>query len=55
MSGLLYPQHVLYVKACEFAFEDSCRQGGLEQAVEYGTLCLNAYRCRNITHEAKNW
>ncbi len=44
MSGLFYPQHVLYVKACEFAFEDCFKLGRLRAAVEYGELCLRAYR-----------
>ncbi len=44
MSGLFHPQHSLFVRACEFAFEDCCRQGRAAVAAEYGNICLNAYR-----------
>ncbi len=44
MTGLFYPLHILYVKASEMAFEDNVNQGQLKSALEYGKLCLNAYR-----------
>ena len=44
MTGLFYPQHILYVRACEFSFEDHLKQGLLKSAIEFGTLCLNSYK-----------
>ena len=49
MTGLFYPQHVLYVKCSEFAFEDCCKQGNLRAALEYGEMCINAYRYNHET------
>ena len=44
MTGLFYPQHILYVRVCEFSFEDHLKQGLLKTAIEFGTLCLNSYK-----------
>ena len=44
MNGLFYPQHILYVKATELAFEDCFHDGDWAEAVNYGTLCLHSYQ-----------
>ena len=44
MTGLFYPQHLLYVRAAEFSFEDSLKQGHLSAAIDFGSLCLSSYK-----------
>ena len=44
MADLFYPQHIFYVRACEFSFEDHLKQGLLKTAIEFGLLCLNSYK-----------
>ncbi len=49
-SALFHPQHRLFVRACEFAFEDACAaamtlsRSASSSATEYGQMCVNAYR-----------
>ena len=51
MSGLFYPQHILYVKTAELAFEDSFCDRNWSKAVEYGSLCLNSYKKYTIGNQ----
>ena len=44
MTGLFYPQHLLYVHACDSAFSDCLRRGRLQEASEYGELCIASYK-----------
>ena len=44
MKGLVYPQHILYVKASELAFEDSFCDENWIDAIEYGTICIESYK-----------
>ena len=44
MTGLFYPQHILYVKASELAFEDCFYSKKWTEAIDYGSLCLSAYK-----------
>ena len=44
MTGLFYPQHILYVKASELAFEDCFYAKNWIEALDYGNLCLNSYK-----------
>ena len=38
MTGLFYPQHILYVKASELAFEDCFYAKKWIEALDYGNL-----------------
>ena len=51
MNGLFYPQHILYVKATELAFEDCFHDGDWAEAVNYGTLCLHSYQKYTIGNQ----
>ena len=48
MTGTLYPQHILYVKATEMAFEDAIHLRSWSEAVDYGSLCLSTYKKYSI-------
>ena len=51
MKGLFYPQHILYTKAAELAFEDCFCDENWSEAVEYGSLCLNSYKKYTIGNQ----
>ena len=48
MTGLFYPQHILYVKASELAFEDCFYAKKWIEALDYGNLCLNSYKAFSL-------
>ena len=51
MTGLFYPQHILYVKSCELAFEDCFYAKKWMEALDYGHLCLNAYKAFTLGNQ----
>ena len=53
MTGLFYPQHILYVKACEMAFEDCFYSKKWIEALDYGSLCLNSYKAFTMGNQVK--
>ena len=52
MTGIFYPQHILYVKASELAFEDCLYSKKWVEAIDYGSLCLNAYKKYTLGDQA---
>ena len=52
MTGLFYPQHILYVKASELAFEDCFYAKKWIEALDYGNLCLNSYKAFSFGDQA---
>ena len=55
MNGLFYPQHILYVKATELAFEDCFHDGDWAEAVNYGTLCLHSYQKYTVGNQVSTY
>ena len=55
MTGLFYPQHILYVKASELAFEDCLYSKNWEDAIDYGSLCLNSYKKYTLGDQASSF
>ena len=51
MTGLFFPQHILYVKASELAFEDCYHSKMWSEAVDFGELCLNSYKKYTIGNQ----
>ena len=51
MTGLFYPQHILYVKSCELAFEDCFYAKKWSEALDYGNLCLNSYKAFTLGNQ----
>ena len=53
MTGLFYPQHILYVKASELAFEDCFYAKKWTEALDYGNLCLNSYKAFTLGDQVR--
>ena len=55
MTGIFHPNHILYVKATEMAFEDSLYGKKWSEAVDFGSLCYGVYKKYTIGDQVKEY